>query len=90
MSKSWFGKVKDSILGKNIKIGANETINIFSLASGHLYERFIKIMMMSVVKRTSNPVKFWLVENFFSPAFKVFILLLILYYSHLFLIMPKN
>lgn len=65
--------MKESIMGKNIKMGKNETINIFSLASGHLYERFIKIMMMSVVKRTSNPVKFWLVENFFSPAFKVYL-----------------
>lgn len=63
--------MKDTVLGKTKH--QNETINIFSLASGHLYERFIKIMMMSVVKRTNNPVKFWFVENFFSPAFKAFI-----------------
>jgi len=43
---------------------------VFSLASGHLYERFLKIMMLSVREHTSGPVKFWLLENFLSPAFK--------------------
>lgn len=47
-----------------------ETIHVFSVASGFLYERFIKIMMSSVLKRTSNPVTFWLLENFLSPSFK--------------------
>jgi UDP-glucose:glycoprotein glucosyltransferase len=46
------------------------TIHVFSLATGHLYERFLKIMMLSVTKRTSAPVKFWLFENFLSPTFK--------------------
>lgn len=49
---------------------SGETLHIFSLASGHLYERFLKIMMASVLKRTRNPVTFWLLENFLSPAFK--------------------
>lgn len=52
---------------------ANETINIFSLASGHLYERFLRIMMLSVLKHTRNPVKFWFLKNFLSPTFKSFI-----------------
>ncbi|DAZ97819.1 TPA: hypothetical protein N0F65_002489 [Lagenidium giganteum] len=47
-----------------------ETIHVFSLATGHLYERFLKIMMSSVLKRTNNPVTFWLLENFLSPDFK--------------------
>uniref|UniRef100_K3X2B8 UDP-glucose:glycoprotein glucosyltransferase n=1 Tax=Globisporangium ultimum (strain ATCC 200006 / CBS 805.95 / DAOM BR144) TaxID=431595 RepID=K3X2B8_GLOUD len=47
-----------------------ETIHVFSLATGHLYERFLKIMMSSVLKRTKNPVTFWLLENFLSPDFK--------------------
>jgi UDP-glucose:glycoprotein glucosyltransferase len=47
-----------------------EVINVFSLATGHLYERFLKIMMLSVTKRTSSKVKFWLFENFLSPSFK--------------------
>jgi len=40
-----------------------ETVHVFSLATGHAYERLLKIMMLSVTKRTSSPVKFWLFEN---------------------------
>lgn len=47
-----------------------ETINIFSIASGHLYERFLKIMMLSVLKNTRRPVKFWFIKNYLSPQFK--------------------
>uniref|UniRef100_A0AAV1UZR4 UDP-glucose:glycoprotein glucosyltransferase n=1 Tax=Peronospora matthiolae TaxID=2874970 RepID=A0AAV1UZR4_9STRA len=49
---------------------SGETIHVFSVASGYLYERFVKIMMLSVLKRTKNPVTFWLLENFLSPDFK--------------------
>ena len=52
---------------------SGETINIFSLASGHLYERFMKIMMLSVLKHTNHPVKFWFLENCMSPRFKEFL-----------------
>jgi len=53
------------------KNGSNDdTVHVFSLATGHLYERFLKIMMLSVTKRTSTKVKFWLFENFLSPSFK--------------------
>jgi UDP-glucose:glycoprotein glucosyltransferase len=45
-------------------------IHIFSLASGHLYERFLKIMMLSVTKQTKSPVKFWFIRQFLSPQFK--------------------
>ncbi|KAF9181890.1 hypothetical protein BGZ51_005123 [Haplosporangium sp. Z 767] len=48
-------------------------INIFSVASGHLYERFLSIMMLSVIKNTESRVKFWFIENFLSPSFKDFI-----------------
>ena len=48
----------------------SETIHVFSLATGKLYERLLKIMMTSVTKRSSLPVKFWLLENFLSPDFK--------------------
>jgi hypothetical protein len=54
----------------NKDTSSGETINVFSLATGHLYERFLKIMMLSVTRRTSSPVKFWLFENFLSPTFK--------------------
>ncbi|KAL0365044.1 UNVERIFIED_CONTAM: UDP-glucose:glycoprotein glucosyltransferase [Sesamum angustifolium] len=46
-------------------------INIFSVASGHLYERFLKIMILSVLKNTNRPVKFWFIKNYLSPQFKV-------------------
>jgi len=49
----------------------DETINIFSVASGHLYERFLRIMMLSVLKNTKSPVKFWFLKNYLSPTFKV-------------------
>ncbi|CAJ1957078.1 unnamed protein product [Cylindrotheca closterium] len=49
---------------------SEDVINVFSLATGHLYERLLKIMMLSVTKRTSSKVKFWLFENFLSPTFK--------------------
>ncbi|CAI5438660.1 unnamed protein product [Caenorhabditis angaria] len=56
-------------LSKNIDFG--DEINVFSLASGHLYERFLKIMMLSVVKNTSSrKVNFWILKNYASPSFK--------------------
>ncbi|XP_045583681.2 UDP-glucose:glycoprotein glucosyltransferase 1 isoform X2 [Procambarus clarkii] len=48
----------------------DETVNIFSVASGHLYERFLRIMMLSVLRHTKMPVKFWFIKNFLSPSFK--------------------
>ncbi|CAM9269568.1 unnamed protein product [Ectocarpus sp. 6 AP-2014] len=53
-----------------VKGGEAERLHVFSLATGHLYERFLKVMMMSVVKRASMPVTFWLLENFLSSSFK--------------------
>ena len=35
-----------------------------------MYERLLRIMMLSVTKRSSMPVKFWLFENYLSPTFK--------------------
>jgi UDP-glucose:glycoprotein glucosyltransferase len=48
-------------------------INIFSVASGHLYERMLNIMMLSVMKHTQHTVKFWFIEQFLSPSFKDFL-----------------
>ena len=48
-------------------------INIFSVASGHLYERMLNIMMVSVMKHTKHTVKFWFIEQFLSPSFKDFL-----------------
>lgn len=35
------------------------------------YERFLKIMILSVLKNTHRPVKFWFIKNYLSPQFKV-------------------
>lgn len=51
----------------------DDTINIFSVASGHLYERLLRIMMTSVLKNTKKPVKFWFLKNFLSPSFTSFL-----------------
>lgn len=55
------------------KSSNNATINIFTVASGHLYERMTYIMILSVLKHTDSSVKFWFIENFLSPSFKEFI-----------------
>ncbi|KAK9765247.1 killer toxin resistant protein, variant 2 [Basidiobolus ranarum] len=57
---------------KEVKVKQAE-INVFSVASGHLYERFLSIMILSVLKNTNSTVKFWFIENFLSPSFKDFI-----------------
>ncbi|PHH71426.1 hypothetical protein CDD82_6524 [Ophiocordyceps australis] len=52
---------------------AHADINIFTVASGHLYERMLNIMMVSVMRNTKHSVKFWFIEQFLSPSFKDFI-----------------
>ena len=51
----------------------DQGLNIFCVATGHLYERLLKIMMLSVMKTTKTPVKFWILKNFLSPSLKDFI-----------------
>ncbi|XP_066202027.1 UDP-glucose:glycoprotein glucosyltransferase 1 isoform X3 [Saccopteryx leptura] len=58
---------------EEVKQDKDNIINIFSVASGHLYERFLRIMMLSVLKNTKTPVKFWFLKNYLSPTFKEFI-----------------
>lgn len=69
-------KFTKSLLGfgkKKAGAADNAEINIFSVASGHLYERMLNIMMVSVMKNTKHTVKFWFIEQFLSPSFKEFI-----------------
>lgn len=51
----------------------NETIHVFTVASGHMYERLQKIMILSALKRTKNRLKFWFIKNYMSPAMKEFV-----------------
>lgn len=59
-----------SSLGFGKATSTNADINIFSVASGHLYERMLNIMMVSVMNHTKHTVKFWFIEQFLSPSFK--------------------
>ncbi|KAG2377619.1 hypothetical protein C9374_009135 [Naegleria lovaniensis] len=66
---SWLTKSASSSDGK-------KTIHIFSLASGIMYERLLKIMILSVrkhLKRSGVKVKFWFLKQFLSPSFKQFL-----------------
>ena len=67
-------KIGSSLLpGGGKAAGGHADINIFSVASGHLYERMLNIMMVSVMKNTKHTVKFWFIEQFLSPSFKTFL-----------------
>lgn len=47
--------------------GEHADINVFSIASGKLYERLLSIMMASVRAHTKQTIKFWIIENYVSP-----------------------
>ncbi|KAH8364725.1 hypothetical protein KR084_010742 [Drosophila pseudotakahashii] len=72
-----WNSIASSFGGSNANQPANdedaETINIFSVASGHLYERLLRIMMVSLLKHTKSPVKFWFLKNYLSPQFTDFL-----------------
>ncbi|XP_022818717.1 UDP-glucose:glycoprotein glucosyltransferase [Spodoptera litura] len=65
-----WNSIASSFGGGEEQEAQDETINVFSVASGHLYERFIRIMMLSVLKHTKSPVKFWFLKNYLSPSLK--------------------
>lgn len=64
-----WNSITSSFSGTATDSNEAETINIFSVASGHLYERLLRIMMLSLLKHTKSPVKFWFLKNFLSPQF---------------------
>ncbi|RDB27081.1 UDP-glucose:glycoprotein glucosyltransferase [Hypsizygus marmoreus] len=75
-----FGGFKDKVTSlfkpKETSVARTEEqaeINIFTVASGLLYERFASIMILSVLRNTKSTVKFWFIENFLSPSFLEFI-----------------
>ena len=69
-----FGSDDDTIenlnLNSEVTTDSEDVINIFSLASGHLYERFFRIMMVSVRRHTNAKLRFWALKNYASPGFK--------------------
>lgn len=62
-----------SLLGGNKVDKKHADINIFTIASGHLYERLASIMTASVMANTKHTVKFWLIDNYMSPTFRAFL-----------------
>ncbi|KAL8598827.1 hypothetical protein ACOMHN_015406 [Nucella lapillus] len=72
-SQGLWNSISSSFSGQKGEEDRDVTLNIFSLASGHLYERFLRIMMMSVLKNTKSKVKFWFLKNYLSPTVKDFI-----------------
>lgn len=48
----------------------DDPVNIFTVASGHMYERLQKIMILSVLRNTRSCVKFWFIKNYMSPQIK--------------------
>ncbi|KAI8366128.1 UDP-glucose:glycoprotein glucosyltransferase-domain-containing protein [Blakeslea trispora] len=71
LSNKLFGKKHQEVV--DLSKPKQADINVFSVASGKLYERFLSIMMASVMKHTESTVKFWFIENFLSPEFKDFV-----------------
>eukprot|EP01053_Blabericola_migrator_P005254 Blabericola_migrator_1__5253@NODE_26_length_20894_cov_127_933788_g23_i0_p1_GENE_NODE_26_length_20894_cov_127_933788_g23_i0NODE_26_length_20894_cov_127_933788_g23_i0_p1_ORF_typecomplete_len1638_score310_90Glyco_transf_24/PF18404_1/1_1e125Glyco_transf_8/PF01501_20/3_8e18UDPg_GGTase/PF06427_11/0_052_NODE_26_length_20894_cov_127_933788_g23_i0879413707 len=72
---SWFpGGSKSSQITEVQELESKEwdadTVHIFSLASGHLYERLLRIMALSVRKNTDAKLVFWILDNFLSAKFK--------------------
>jgi len=74
-SDGWFSSITNKFSGgkdATATDGEDEGLNIFCVATGHLYERLLKIMILSVMKTTKTPVKFWILKNFLSPSLKEF------------------
>ncbi|OSD04995.1 glycosyltransferase family 24 protein [Trametes coccinea BRFM310] len=69
---SLFGGKKEEKAVVAVDDGQAE-IDIFTVASGHLYERFASIMILSVLRHTKSSVKFWFIDNFLSPSFLEFL-----------------
>ncbi|PWN22586.1 hypothetical protein BCV69DRAFT_311378 [Microstroma glucosiphilum] len=75
-AKSFFDNLKkaaSTAATPELKKSNQAELNIFTVASGHLYERMTYIMILSVLRHTNSTTKFWFIENFLSPSFKEFI-----------------
>ena len=68
-----WNSITSTLTGTSNDNEKEETLNIFCLASGHLYERLLKIMMLSVKRTTSAPIKFWILKSYLSPSIKEFL-----------------
>eukprot|EP00762_Andalucia_godoyi_P007993 ANDGO_03452.mRNA.1 UDP-glucose:glycoprotein glucosyltransferase len=53
-----------------LKVDPCSPIRIFSVSSGAMYERLLRIMMLSVLRNTCSHVEFYFLESFLSPHFR--------------------
>ena len=63
--------------------GVTPVVNVFTVASGHMYERLQKIMMLSVLRgvreraklenRPPAKLKFWILKNYASPKHRLIV-----------------
>ncbi|BDA49281.1 UDP-glucose:glycoprotein glucosyltransferase 1 [Coccomyxa sp. Obi] len=73
---------KDKSAGSTLSAEEDpDCIHIFTVASGHMYERLQKIMVLSVLRTTKNRVKFWFIKNYMSPQMKRFLPQMAAHYS---------
>lgn len=47
-----------------------EEINIFAVATGHLYEKLMTMMMKTITMNTKSSIKFWILKDYLSPKFQ--------------------
>lgn len=69
-SSGKLGGFMKSVISKEPTPQKQADINIFTIASGLLYERLLAIMIASVRKNTDKLIKFWIIENYISPQLK--------------------
>ncbi|OHT07083.1 hypothetical protein TRFO_05293 [Tritrichomonas foetus] len=60
----------NKVYEEDTKNSTINTINVFTIASGKLYERLVKIMFLSVRKNTKSKLNFYLIKSLLSPSFK--------------------
>ncbi|GLI71786.1 hypothetical protein VaNZ11_017131 [Volvox africanus] len=71
MGGSKGGAVQPDVASKKARqLRGGDIINVFTVASGHMYERLQKIMILSVLRHTKSRVKFWIIKNYMSPQHK--------------------
>ncbi|KAH7817251.1 putative UDP-glucose [Monocercomonoides exilis] len=61
---------KKQMTSSELAAASSDMIHIFTICSGHLYERLAKIMMISVLNNTQHKVKFWFLGSVTSPMFR--------------------
>ncbi|KAG7252867.1 hypothetical protein CRUP_037483, partial [Coryphaenoides rupestris] len=64
----WSARLNHFLIKKAEKI--NEDLLSESTESRGLWDSIARIMMLSVLRHTETPVKFWFLKNYLSPSFK--------------------